>query len=66
MTRRQQLQKLPLQKRLQAIENIRRYESYFGLKQNLDFESDVTLFFVYANTRQGHNYWFKINRQYFS
>lgn len=66
MTRRQELQKLPLQKRLQAIENTRREESYFTLKARMDQE-DCTciLSFVYRNTRQGHDYWWKINKKYF-
>lgn len=66
MTRREELQKLPLQKRLQAIENIRRYRSYFTLKERLESENTVTpLMFVYENTRQGHVYWWKINQKYF-
>ena len=68
MTRREQLQKLPLQKRLQAIENTRRNCLIVSFRERLDFEADglaLASLFVFANTKQGHDYWIDVNRKYF-
>lgn len=67
MTRREELQKLPLQKRLQAMENIRRQNSSFSFSERINAENcNVPLLFVYIDTRQGHDYWRKIDKKYFS
>ena len=67
-TLREWLKLLPLQKRLQAIENIRRYKP-FELNYCLDFmqSKDSTLAggFLFKETRQGYNYWENINDKYF-
>jgi hypothetical protein len=65
---REWLKLLPLQKRLQAIENIRRdndrklcYDlNYIGFKIIA-----LTGSFVFSKTRQGHDYWQNINDKYF-
>jgi hypothetical protein len=65
---REWLKLLPLQKRLQAIENIRR-DSGFNLTYNLHFCQDktstLTGSFIFEKTRQGHSYWQNINDKYF-
>lgn len=65
---REWLKLLPLQKRLQAIENIRKGNG-FNLTYNLDFcqhkTSSLIGSFVFEKTRQGHNYWENINNKYF-
>jgi hypothetical protein len=65
---REWLKLLPLQKRLQAIENIRR-DSGFNLTYDLDFCQDktstLTGSFIFGETRQGHDYWQNINNKYF-
>lgn len=68
MTRKEHLKKLPLQKRLQAMENIRKRESSFPFFEIVTDEShtDYVLCFIYDKTRQGHEYWMNINRKYFS
>jgi hypothetical protein len=67
-TLREWLKLLPLQKRLQAIENVRRYKP-FELNYCLDFiqSKEITLVggFVFERTRQGYNYWMNINNKYF-
>jgi hypothetical protein len=67
-TVREWLNLLPLQKRLQAIENIRR-DKPFELNYCLDsIECKyITLIggFVFEKTRQGYNYWQNINNKYF-
>lgn len=69
MTRKQHLQKLPLQKRLQAMENARRYSYNFGLKEILEYETPgkqlLSGIFNFMNSRQGHDYWMNIDRKYF-
>jgi hypothetical protein len=57
-TVREILKSLPLQKRLQAIENIR-------LQKGLDYLNYVSItglsgFFIFDKTRQGHIYWWRI------
>jgi hypothetical protein len=65
---REWLKLLPLQKRLQAIENIRR-DNIFNLSYHLDYtgskHTTLTGSFVFEKTRQGHNYWQNINDKYF-
>jgi hypothetical protein len=67
MTRKQHLQKLPLQKRLQAMENIRKQDSGFFL-ENINHNPSTIyglLGFVYTETKQGHSYWWDIQEKYF-
>jgi len=69
-TRREHLQKLPLQKRLQAMENIRRKDLFSqGVKKTLEMECHIDLVlagcFTYQETRQGHSYWWSINCKYY-
>jgi hypothetical protein len=65
---REWLKLLPLQKRLQAIENVRRY-NIPNLSYHLNFKYDksaaLTGSFVFVQTRQGHDYWTNINDKYF-
>ena len=67
-TLREWLKLLPLQKRLQAIENIRR-DNIPNLSYHLDFKycksSTLAGSFVFEKTRQGYNYWMNINDKYF-
>jgi len=68
MTRKQHLQKLPLQKRLQAMENIRR-DSNIGFVKTLSSEIEPYMV-IYAGfdmfgSRQGFSYWDKIHNKYF-
>lgn len=68
MTRKEHLKKLPLQKRLQAMENIRKQTSGFTLSERLDHSTGVMILsgsFVFMNTRQGHDYWMGIDYKYF-
>jgi len=69
-TRREYMKALPLQKRLQAIENIRRNRGLKGLlNEILDeiprTESVLSGTFVYGWTKQGHDYWWAISTKYF-
>jgi hypothetical protein len=65
---RQWLKLLPLQKRLQAIENTRR-DNNLNLFYDLDYigfkRTTLTGSFVFEKTKQGHNYWQNINNKYF-
>lgn len=67
-TRREHLKVLPLQKRLQAMENIRKeafpsFEKYLANKiDSKDFIGDC---FLWDATRQGRLYWLNINNQYY-
>jgi hypothetical protein len=70
-TRKQHLQKLPLQKRLQAMEAIRRNNLFVhGLSytMNMRCHNEVALAgcFTFHETRQGHTYWWSIQEKYFS
>ena len=68
MTRKEHLQKLPLQKRLQAMENIRR-EAFrsFSHELNKDGNNGFLLkSFTFHYTRQGSKYWWDIQEKYFS
>jgi len=69
MTRKEHLQKLPLQKRLQATENIRRRDSSFPFNETLSDECnnmEHVLCFIYEKTKQGHWYWWEIKERYFA
>lgn len=67
-TVKQHLQILPLQKRLQAIENIRR-QSTCGFKYDLSYRIEKRLALIgsvaFVLTKQGHDYWRNINNKYF-
>lgn len=67
MTRKEHLQKLPLQKRLQAMENIRLQNNMNGFPETMNEEIDswFTLVFVFENTRQGHGYWWNVYEKYY-
>ncbi len=65
MTRKEHLQKLPLQKRLQAMENIRRSQFPKGfLDGNTDNFSLLGLF-AFCYSKQGADYWWSIELKYF-
>ena len=57
-TVREILKRLPLQKRLQATENIRRQRG-MGYLNDIPF-GKFNGFFTFDYTRQGHRYWWKI------
>lgn len=62
------LKKLPLQKRLQAMENIRRSTTdmiKFNDVLNINDQKDLKGSFVFAKTKQGHSYWMEIDAKYF-
>jgi len=70
MTRKEHLQKLPLQKRLQAMDNIRKNGSLATFEANINQPcSNVKFFlagcFIFQNTRQGRYYWWNIQQKYF-
>lgn len=70
MTRLEHLKKLPLQKRLQAMENVRKTTSFIGFKGELDWPIDkskscIAGCFIWSDTRQGYDYWSHINYKYF-
>lgn len=67
LTRRERLQVLPLQKRLQAMEAIRR-EGFFeqDLNHTCHPSSTIAGAITFEYTRQGHSYWWNINTKYFS
>ena len=64
------LKLLPLQKRLQALENIRRSPSFRGYLDDLNWHLNKSLTlrgsFIFRNTRQGYKYWVNIDNKYFS
>lgn len=67
-TVKQHLQVLPLQKRLQAMENIRK-ESFPMFSKHLEHKCEhknvLMVQFTFSYTRQGSDYWFKINSKYY-
>jgi len=67
-TRRERLQKLPLQKRLQAMEEIRRRSSSLDFQRFLnviDDNKDFLLgYFIFNKSRAGSDYWFSIYFKY--
>lgn len=65
MTRLEHLKKLPLQKRLQAMENIRKQGSNFMLKYEYEGIWMLAGLFVFQETRQGHDYWINIDYKHF-
>lgn len=68
MTRKEHLQKLPLQKRLQAMENIRRASGFFWINREVPDHAIKDLLsglFVFSETKEGHRYWWNIQRKYF-
>ena len=67
-TRREHLKVLPLQKRLQAMENIRKeafpsFQEVLNRNENKDFTLAGSVTFSY--TSQGHDYWWSIHTKYF-
>lgn len=65
-TRREHLKVLPLQKRLQAMENIRKsyyFERVLDKKCSLEYTLSGAITFSY--TKQGHDYWWNIHIKYF-
>jgi len=66
-TRREHLKVLPLQKRLQAMEEIRKV-GYFEehLKQECDSYSAIAGCVTFLYTKQGHEYWWNIHLKYFN
>lgn len=67
-TVKEHLQVLPLQKRLQAMENIRR-ESFPMFSKHLSFKCERKNLlmgqFTFSYTRQSADYWFEINSKYY-
>lgn len=69
-TRKEHLKALPLQKRLQAMENIRRQNVFsYGLKKtlnmNIGIQSVLCGCINFRNSKQGHFYWWYINLKWF-
>jgi hypothetical protein len=68
-TAKQWLQDLPLQKRLQAMENVRRDSYQFQGSLNMktmSLYSALSGLFTWADSRQGHAYWSEISEQDFN
>lgn len=67
-TRREHLKVLPLQKRLQAMENIRK-EAFPSFQKALELKDVNGNFlmgqFSFHHSREGADYWFAINTKYF-
>ena len=67
-TRREHLKVLPLQKRLQAMENIRK-EAFPSFQKALELKDVHGNFlmgqFSFHHSREGADYWFDINAKYF-
>ena len=69
-TRREWFKRLPLQVRLNAIENVRLESTiFFTLNQRIDYKHDNfkdSLFsaFDFSETKQGGNYWCNIAEKY--
>jgi len=69
MTRKQHLKKLPLQKRLQFMEQIRKH-SHLKLVEAMDeitgcSATPLSSVIIFDKTKQGHEYWMNINMTYF-
>lgn len=67
-TRREYLKVLPLQKRLQAMENIRIFNHFFQEAVNSMCDKNYVILemFTFTHTKQGSDYWWTINEKYFS
>lgn len=67
MTRLEHFKKLPLQKRLQAMENIRKTRRYFSFYALLNMDTTLPLSggFNFSRSRQGRKYWMNIDIKYF-
>jgi len=68
MTRKQHLQKLPLQKRLQAMEYTRRASGFYWINKEASISEAKSLLsglFVFTETKEGHRYWWNIQQKYF-
>ena len=68
-TRREHLKVLPLQKRLQFIEQIRKH-SHLNLQEAMNeivgcSGMPMTSVFIFDSSKQGHCYWCNINSKYF-
>lgn len=67
-TRREHLKVLPLQKRLQAMENIRK-EAFPSFQESLnnkcELEDMLIQLFSFHYSREGFQYWFNINSKYY-
>ena len=71
MTRKEHLKKLPLQKRLQAMEQIRKQcnnFSYLKFRINIECERYDTLMasIDMSVSKQGFDYWYSIHNKYFN
>ncbi len=69
-TRREALKKLPLQKRLQFMEAVRKHcHLKFEKAMNEDIENDsatpMSSCFLFEVSKQGFDYWFNINMEYY-
>jgi len=67
-TIKEHLKVLPLQKRLQAIEAIRREAfPFFSIMLNFETEKNNLLMglFTFHYSRLGADYWFRINSEYY-
>jgi len=64
-TVKEHLKTLPLQKRLQATENIRFYRGLAFLKHKQSKQDLLFNSFIFHKTRQGHDYWKYLNCLYF-
>jgi len=58
------LKKLPLQKRLQAIEIVRKRTGLAFLETLVKKEELISTLFIWEFTKQGHEYWENIQREY--
>jgi hypothetical protein len=68
-TVKEHLKKLPLQKRLQAMENIRRGSSSSSLMEIMKLKTEgkelLSFLFIFNKTQQCHRYWYNINYKYY-
>jgi len=65
-TRREHLKVLPLQKRLQAMENIRKSGFPKGYMDTALINFSLLGLFSFHESKQGADYWWKIESKYFS
>lgn len=66
-TVREHLKRLPLQKRLQAMEATRRLNTSFNVRLNstCDQNGALTGAFVFDDSKQGHDHWMDLHNKYF-